>query len=100
MALACTIGHLEINAFEPLIATRILDTIGLLIRGRRLFAERCALGIEVNEFVAMDNLMGSSALATVLVPKLGFEEVARITDSANADGRRFTDTVIELGLMS
>ena len=100
VSLASLGGQLEINHFEPVIASRMFDTMDLLTRGCRIFAEKCIAGISANEEQALENLMGSSALATVLVPSLGYSEVSRIVKDAEASGRLFVDEIVRLGYMS
>src|SRR3954452_20081563 len=41
-------GHFELNAFVPLLARNLLESIRLLAAAARLFAEKCVDGIEAN----------------------------------------------------
>ena len=100
VSLASLGGQLEINHFEPVIASRMFDTMDLLTRGSRIFAQKCILGIVANEEQALENLMGSSALATVFVPQLGYTRVSKIVKKAEAEGRTFVDEIVKMGLMS
>lgn len=100
VSLASLGGQLEINHFEPVIASRMFDSMNLLSRGTTVFSEKCISGIRANADQALDNLMGSSALATVFVPRLGYKEVSRIVREAEEGGRLFSDEIVRLGLMS
>ncbi|MCG7522525.1 aspartate ammonia-lyase [Ruegeria sp. Ofav3-42] len=100
VSLASLGGQLEINHFEPVIASRLFDTMDLLSRGSRIFAENCIAGIKANEEQALENLLGSSALATVFVPRLGYAKVSQIVKEAEANGQLFVDVIADLGLMT
>ena len=100
VSLASLGGQLEINHFEPVIASRLFDTMDLLARGSWIFAEKCIAGIKANEEQALENLLGSSALATVFVPALGYARVSQIVKEAEAKGQLFVDVIVDLGLMT
>ncbi|MEX3007516.1 aspartate ammonia-lyase [Hoeflea sp. TYP-13] len=100
VSLASLGGQLEINHFEPVIASRLFDTMDLLTRGSRIFADRCVSGIKANEEQALENLLASSALATVFVPKLGYSDVSRIVKDAEAEGKLFVDVIVDMGLLT
>lgn len=86
IAQAVQAGQLEINHFEPVIADRLFESIRLLERGVRLFRKRCVDGITAsvarNEF----HLLNSSAVATALVPRLGYTAVSDIVRQSQAEG--------------
>ncbi len=90
-------GSLEINCYDPVILDRTLDSISLLTHGAALFAEKCIRGLLANEERAMKNLLASSAIATALVPKLGYTVVSRLVREALAAGRPFLEVAVEKG---
>jgi aspartate ammonia-lyase len=100
VSLAALQGQLEINHFEPVIASRLFDSIELLAKSSRIFADKCIAGIEADEEQSLKNLMQSSALATVFVPKLGYAEVSRLVHASAIERRPFIDLAIERGLLS
>ncbi len=99
VSLASLGGQLEINHFEPVIASRLFDSIDLLSRGTRIFTEKCIPGITAQEEQALENLLGSSALATVFVPQLGYAKTSQIVKKAEANGQSFVDVAVEMGLL-
>lgn len=99
VSLAAAHGQLEINHFEPLIASRLFDSLGILTRAVRLFTGRCVAGLEADHARSLANLLDSSALATVLVPALGYAQTARLVQTATAEGRRLADLAAEQGLI-
>ena len=100
VSLATLGGQLEINHFEPLVASRMFDTIDLMTRSSKIFTERCVVGIQANEEKALENLLGSSALATVFVPTFGYARVSEIVKKAERNGQLFIDAIVDLKLMT
>ncbi|KAL2109253.1 hypothetical protein VUR80DRAFT_2773 [Thermomyces stellatus] len=97
VALACQQGMLEVNHFELLVCDRLLESIRLLTRASDVFAKRCVEGMRANEEVAREHLLRSSALATALVPTLGYARVAGIVRAALEAGRPFVEVAVEEG---
>jgi aspartate ammonia-lyase len=100
VSLASLQGQLEINHFEPVIASRLFDSIEILSKSTRIFADRCIADIEVDRDQSLKNLMSSAALATVFVPKLGYTKVSKLVHSSVRDQRPFVDLAIEQGLLT
>lgn len=99
VSLAALSGLLEINHFEPIMALRLFETMDLLTNGSRLLAEKCVSGLRANEEQALKNLMASSALATALVPELGYDKTTEIAHQAEAQGERFVDAIVRQDFM-
>ena len=100
VSLASLHGQLEINHFEPVIASRLFDSIELLSKSTMIFADKCIAGIEANREQSLKNLMQSSALATVFVPRLGYAEVSKLVQASVNEQRPFIDLAIERGLLT
>ena len=75
-------GHLELNAFKPLIASGVLRSIELLSVGMASFAERCIAGIEPDLERIARTLEASPMIATALVPVLGYERASHLVRHA------------------
>ena len=97
---ACARGDLELNAFMPLIAECLLDSAGLLARACELLATRCVSGIQANEERCRAHVQGSTALATALIPALGYEQACLIARKALEERRGVRDIVLDDGLLS
>jgi aspartate ammonia-lyase len=100
VAFAGARGQLEINTYEPVIASRLLDSVRMLVFGVRGFNERCVSGIKANPERALRLLLESSALATALVPQLGYERVADLVRRALGEGRPFLEIAERENLLS
>ena len=92
-------GQLEINHFEPVVADRLFDSIRLLGNGVRLFRERCIDGITANAQINERNLMASTAIATALVPRLGYAAVSTIVREAHVAGHTLCDELAARGIL-
>ncbi len=93
-------GLLEINHYESIICARLFDSFRLLTTSAMIFAERCIIGIKANRERCEANLMNSFALATTLVPKLGYSAVSQLVKESLAEKRPFLDVAQERGLIS
>jgi aspartate ammonia-lyase len=100
VSLAALHGQLEINHFEPVIASRLFDSIELLAKSIPIFADKCIAGLEADRDQSLKNLMNSSALATAFVPKLGYAEVSKLVQAAANERRPFIELAVERGLLT
>jgi len=98
LTLAASLGQLQLNQFMPLLAHSLLESLRLLCRGTALFAERCVAGITANEGRCEELVTRSHALATVLVPALGYATVSRLLAEAEAAGVPFADHLAATGI--
>ena len=85
ITLAGSQGQFELNAYRPVLAHNILQSIRLAADAMTSFADKCVSGIVANE-ARIGELLGRSAmLATALVPRLGYDAVAEIVKRAMAE---------------
>jgi fumarate hydratase class II len=82
IAVAGQSGLLELNVMMPIMASNLLDSIHLLARGMRVLAERCVAGIEANRDRCRSHVEQSLALATALVPRIGYDSAADLARQA------------------
>ena len=100
VAQAVQAGQLEINHFEPVVADRVFESIQLLTNGIRLFRDKCVAGITADRTANENNLMQSMAMATALVPKLGYHKVSALVRQSVAAGRPLIDILEESRVLS
>jgi fumarate hydratase, class II len=89
------LGHLELNTMIPVIAHNLLQSIELLASGSRVFALQCVAGIEADRQKCQEALERSLALATALVPVLGYDRAAAIAKQAYQSGRTVRAVALE-----
>jgi fumarate hydratase, class II len=90
------LGHLELNTMIPVIAHNLLQSIELLAAGSRVFAIRCVAGIEADRQKCEEAIERSLALATALVPVLGYDRAASIAKNAFQTGRTIRAVALEM----
>jgi aspartate ammonia-lyase len=97
---ACAMGSLELNPFLPLISDCLLKSVDLLANAAYILTEKCVTGIEADETRCRQLLENSTAIATALLPKLGYTKSAEIAQTAVSTGKTVREIVIERSLMS
>ncbi len=99
-AYAVQAGQLEINVMMPLAAYEVLFSAEILANYLPVFARSCVDGIRPNPERLDRYLLGSTALATVLTPRLGYLKVAELLHEAERTGRPVRELLVERGLLS
>jgi fumarate hydratase class II len=99
VTLAGLSGHLELNAFVPVIARNLLESIRLLANVSHLFVDRCLDGIGVDRERAGSLVEGSLAMVTALAPVIGHDAAAQVAGEAFATGRTVRAVCLEKGLL-
>ncbi|MBU2703138.1 aspartate ammonia-lyase [Sporomusaceae bacterium BoRhaA] len=100
ISLAAQSGQLELNAFLPLIAHHLLGNISLLKRTVTLFTEKCIQGITANAQACHDQLQQSLAVATALVPAIGYDAASAIAHQAFAEHKSVLQIAQQSGYLS
>ena len=91
-------GHLQLNAFKPVMIFYLLQSIRLLADAGRSFADNCVAGIEADRSSIAAHVESSLMLATALNPHLGYDNAARIAKKAYAEGITLKQAAVALGL--
>ncbi|MHC1744714.1 MAG: class II fumarate hydratase [Syntrophobacteraceae bacterium] len=92
-------GFFELNTMLPLIGHNLLQSIELLGSSARLFAEKCIDGIEANRDRCKASIEQSLALATYLVPAIGYDRASAVSKEAHATGKTIRELVLEKQLL-
>jgi fumarate hydratase class II len=88
-------GQFELNTMQPLIAYNLLQSILLLGESARVLAEKCVDGIQADREKCEGYVEESLALATYLVPRLGYDRAAELSKLAHQTGKTIREIVIE-----
>ncbi|WP_274426897.1 aspartate ammonia-lyase [Chelativorans sp. YIM 93263] len=100
VAMAAQQGQLEVNHYEPLIASSLFSSLRLMTSEIRLFSEKCVAGLRADAPQTMSNLTLSSAVSTAVVPRIGYERTAQIVRRARDAGVPFSEMAISEGVVS
>ncbi len=98
-SLAVQAGQLEINVMMPLAAFEILFSAEILTNYLPVFARSCVDGITANGAALERYLLQSTALATVLTPKLGYLKVAEVIHESARTGESVKALLLRHGLL-
>ena len=93
-------GFLELNTALPLIAHNLLQSIRLLISAVTVFNDRCVRGITADAHRCAAFIEKSLALATALVPHIGYDKAAEIAKTAHAEGKTIKEIAKREGILS
>lgn len=88
-------GNFELNVMLPVIAYNLLQSIDLLSSGADVLAEKCIDGIGANRGNCAGNIEKSLALATYLVPHIGYDRAAAIANKAHETGKTIIQVASE-----
>lgn len=98
--MAAASGQLELNAFLPLIAHNLLQSLEMMAKASRLLAEKCVRGIQADEARCRQLLEASHGLITAFVPYLGYEKATEVVLRAVETRRPVTKLLVEEGLFT
>jgi fumarate hydratase class II len=93
-------GYFELNVMLPVIAHNLLQSITLLASAARVFAEKCILGITANQKACEAYVEKSLALATALLPKIGYDKAAALAKRAYDTGKTIREVALAEKVLS
>lgn len=86
-------GQLELNVMMPVIAHNVLLSMRILTNAINTLTERCVRGIEAHEAMCEYWVKRSAALATALMPRIGYAKAAEIAKRSVKEGVLIRDLV-------
>lgn len=93
-------GQLELNTFKPVIAFNVLQSIQLISDAVMSLTDHCIVGIQPNLERITELMERSLMLVTALIPRIGYDQAARIAHSALKNGTNLREEAIASGLIS
>ena len=93
VAVAGQSGNFEINVMMPVAAYNLLQSIDLLAAASKNLAVQCVSGIEATS-VGPDMVDRGLAIATTLVPHIGYDAAAEIAKEAQATGKTIKEVAL------
>lgn len=100
ITMAAEAGQLQLNAFEPVIAHSLLQSLVWLRQACLTLRVNCIEGITANADRLLAQVHDNVGVATALVPDIGYAAAAQIAKEALAGGGRVADLVVAAGLMT
>lgn len=100
ITLAAMNGQLELNAFLPLIAHNLFQSLELTRSAADMLAHKCVSGIIANEERCTELLENSFALVTALSPYIGYEEASDLAREAAESNKTIRQLALEKKLFT
>ncbi|MHC6180363.1 aspartate ammonia-lyase [Clostridium sp. JNZ X4-2] len=100
ITMASASGQLELNAFTPLIAECLLESLELLEKTVIIFKEKCIEDIQVNEKRCKKNLESSTAAVTALVHYIGYDRAGELAEKALKENKTIKKVLCEEKVLS
>ncbi len=88
-------GNLELNAFLPMIAETLLESLELLTNTVNKFNELCIKNLVVNKDVCKQNVEQSSALITPLISIIGYDKASEIVQEAEQNNTTIKQVLLD-----
>jgi fumarate hydratase class II len=99
VAMAAEHGQLELNVMMPVIAHNVLLSMQILTNAIAALATRCVEGIGANTVMCEHWVERSAALATALMPQIGYAAAAEIAKRSVQEGTLIRTMVRRDGLL-
>lgn len=93
-------GQLQLNAYEPLVLSAIMESQKILTNTLRAFRTKCIDGITANEDVVKAYIERSIGIVTALNPVLGYEKATELAAEAMKTGKGILELVREQKLLT
>ena len=100
VAISAEHGQLELNVMMPVIAQNILMSMLILTNAITTLTVKCIRGIAANEAMCQYWVERSAALATALMPQIGYARAADISKRSVAEGILIRDLVTRDGVIA
>jgi len=97
---AAAMGSLELNAFMPLVAHALLESLDLLARACDILRRHCVAGLEADPARLRAQVENGTAAATALLPLLGYERAGALAAEARRTGQGLKATAVASGLLT
>lgn len=93
-------GSFELNVMMPVMGYNLLQSIDLLAAAARVFSGSCIAGITADRRRCRESIDKSLALATFLVPRIGYDQAADLARRAHASGETIPELVRRENILS
>lgn len=99
VTVAAQSGQLELNAFLPLIARNLLDTLDLLRNALNILIERCISGIRADRSRCSELIEHSLVTVTALIDHVGYDKASAIAKKCLSTHKTVREVVREEALI-
>jgi aspartate ammonia-lyase len=100
VTIAAKTGQLQLNAYEPLAISAVLESQKILTNTMKAFRMKCVDGITPNDKVMEKYIEQSIGIVTALNPVLGYEKTTELAKEALETGKGVLELVREQNLLT
>lgn len=100
ISFAGSLGNFELNVFKPVIIYNLLQSIRLLADVSESFADNCVVGLVPNRAQIEKNVQSSLMLVTALNPYIGYDNAAKVAQTAFKEGISLKEAAVKLGFLT
>ena len=100
VGLAASQGNFELNVYMPLIAFNFLRSVRLLTDAMISFSNNCISGLVPDRDKMRENLEKSLMNVTALNKKIGYENAAKIAQTAHKENITLKESALKLGFLT
>ncbi|TLM88247.1 aspartate ammonia-lyase [Pseudarthrobacter sp. NamE5] len=100
VTMAVEAGQLQLNAFEPVMADALLESLAWLTAACRQLRTHCVKGIAANTPLLAQRMAESISVVTGLSPLLGYTTAAELAKEALIYNRSIAELVLSRGLLN
>lgn len=97
---AGSLGNFELNVFKPVIIYNLLQSIRLLADVCQSFADNCVVGLVPNRAQIEKYVQSSLMLVTALNPYIGYDNAAKVAQTAFKEGISLKEAAVKLGFLT
>ena len=100
LTMAAEAGQLQLNAFGPVMAHTLFESLQWLTSGIATLRDNCVSGITANRERLHTQTRSSVGAITTLIPEIGYAAASKLATDALATNADIADLVVSSGLMS
>lgn len=93
-------AQMELGVMLPIIADRLIESLSLTAETIKQFEKLCVLKLRADVKKCKEHLENSTAFATYLTPKFGYDKISELVKKTVNENRSFREIVTESGLMN
>ena len=93
-------GHFQLNAYKPVIAFNIIQSVNLINDGIKSFNKNCLKGLKANKIMIDNHLNNSLMLVTALNKSIGYDNASKIAKKAFDENLTLKEAALKLNLIS
>ncbi len=98
--LAGSSGHFQLNAYKPVIAYNIIQSVNIISDGMKSFNNNCLKGLKANKEIIDNHLNNSLMLVTALNKSIGYDNASKIAKKAFVENLTLKEAALKLKLIS